>query len=217
MVIVTSYTFRKVHFIALLLAVFIFSYTPFLLTDIAYSAQPSEVGLAVTVVPSIVVARVGEKVRINVTATSAEASPLGRVCFSVQGFPDSGFSVSFLPECATSQSNRIAAILTVEVTAAAAPQRFTAFLIARGEGRTGQATLDVTVEPAFPPWIAWVGILLFLLILGMAITGKPKLRIQAIRHLLGRRNTLETSSFSRPSELTGKKAPARQHVAINSR
>jgi hypothetical protein len=217
MVLVTSYTFRKVHFIALLLAVSVFSSTPFPLTNIAYSTQPSEVGFAVTVVPSSVVARVGEKVRINVTATSAEASPMGRVCFSVQGFPDSGFSVSFLPECATSQSSRIAAILTVEVTAAAAPQRFTAFIIARSEGQTAQATLDVTVEPAFPPWIAWVGVLLFLLILGMAITGKPKLPIQGIRRLLGRRNTLETNSFSKPSGLTGKKALARQLVTLNSR
>jgi hypothetical protein len=193
MVLFTSYAFRKVHLIALLLVVSVFSPVLSPLTNIGYPTQPSEVGFAVTVVPSSVVARVGEKVRINVTATSAETPPIGRVCFSVQGFPDSGFSASFLPECATSQSNRIAAILTVEVTAAAAPQRFTAFIIARSESQTAQTTLDVTVEAAFPPWITWVGLLLFLLVLGMAIMGKPKLPTQRIRRLLGRRSAFKNT------------------------
>jgi hypothetical protein len=176
----------KAHSFALLLAVSLLWSTLFLLTDIAYSTQSSEVGFAVTVVPSSVVVRVGEKARINVTATSAGAAPIGRVCFSLQGFPDSGLRATFLPECATSQSNRITATLTVEVTAAAAPQSFTALVIARGEGQTTQTTLDVTVEPAFPPWITWIGLLLFLLIFAMAITRKPKLPIRGIRHLFGR-------------------------------
>jgi hypothetical protein len=158
---------------------------PFLLTDIAYSTHPSQVALDVTVVPSSVMIRVGETVRINVTATSDERTPIGQVCFSLQGFPDPGFRTSFLPECATSQSNRISAILSVEVTPAVAPQSFTALVIARSESQTSQTSLDVTVEPAFPPWIAWAGILLFLLVSGMAIIGKQKLSIQ-IKRALGR-------------------------------
>lgn len=158
-----------------------------LLTDVAYSNQPSEVRFGVTVVPSSVVIRVGEKVRINVTVTSAETGPIGQVCFSLQGFPDSGFRTSFFPECATSQSSKVTAVLTVEATAAAAPQSFTAFVIARSDGQTMQAALDVTVEPAFPPWVMWLGLLLFLLIFGMAITGRPRLSIKSIRRIIARR------------------------------
>jgi hypothetical protein len=187
MVLFTFDASRKVHFIAILLAVSVLWSTLFLLTDIAYSTQPSQVEFGVTVVPSSVVIRVGDKIRINVTATSAESGPIGRVCFSLQGFPDSGFRTSFLPECATSQSNKITAMLTVEVTAAAAPQSFSAFVVARSEGQTVQTTLDITVEPAFPPWIAWIGLLIFLLIFGMAIIGKRKLPTQSIKRVLGRR------------------------------
>jgi hypothetical protein len=193
MILSASHAFLKIRFIALLLlGISFFWSTTLPSANIAYSTLPSEVGLAVTVVPSSVVIRVGEKVSINVTVTSGEAPPIGRVCFSAQGFPESGFRVSFLPECVTSQSNRIAAILTVEVTAAAAPQKFTAFIIAQSEAENAQTSLDVTVEPAFPPWITWAGLLLFLLILGGAIIGKPKLRIQGVRHLLGRRSALGT-------------------------
>jgi len=135
----------------------------------------------VTVVPSSVVIKVGEKARISVTVTNAETAPSGQVCFSLEGFPDSGFRTSFVPECATFQLDKITAFLTVEVTPAAAPQSFIAFVIARSGGQTSKATLDVTVEPAFPPWIAWVGLLLFFLIFAMAIMGKPKLSIRSIR------------------------------------
>jgi len=151
------------------------------LTANAYSSQPSEAGFGVSVVPSTVVIRVGGQVRINVTVALTEGASIEQVCFSLEGFPNSGFRTSFLPECATPQSNRITAILTVEVTAAAAPQSFTAFVIARSEAEIMQATLDVTVEPAFPPWIAWTGLLLFLLVFGVAIAGKPKLSIRSIK------------------------------------
>lgn len=151
------------------------------LTDLAYSSQPTQVGFGVTVIPSSVVIRVGEKARINVTVTNAETAPAGQTCFSLEGFPDSGFRTSFVPECATFQLGKITATLTVEATPAAAPQSFAAFVIARSGGQTSKATLDVAVEPAFPPWIAWVGLLLFLLIFGIAIMGKPKLSIRSIR------------------------------------
>ncbi|HXZ97743.1 MAG TPA: hypothetical protein VED24_00090 [Candidatus Acidoferrum sp.] len=157
----------------------------FLLADIAYSTHTSQVALRVTVVPSSVVIKVGETVRINVTATSEEAASIGQVCFSLQGFPDPGFRTSFLPECTTSQSNRISTILSVEVTPAVAPESFTALVVARSQGQNFQASLSVTVEPAFPPWIAWAGILLFLLICGVAIIGRQTLSIQ-IKRALGR-------------------------------
>ena len=176
---------RRVHFIAIVLAVSIFWSMPFLLTDIAYATHTSQVALGVTVVPSSVVIRVGETVRINVTATSEEVAPIGQVCFSLQGFPDPGFRTSFLPQCATSQSNRISTILSVEVTPAVAPESFTALVVARSQGQNFQASLSVTVEPAFPPWIAWAGILLFLLICGVAIIGRQTLSIQ-IKRALGR-------------------------------
>jgi hypothetical protein len=170
---------QRVHFIVILLAVSILWSMSLLLTGFAYST--SQLALGVTVVPSSVVIRVGETVRINVTATSGETAPIGQVCFSLEGFPDSGFRTSFLPECATSQLNRISAMLTVEVTPAAAPQSFTAFVIARSQGQTFQTSLDITVEPAFPPWIAWAGLILFLLVSGMAFIGKQKLSIQIKR------------------------------------
>jgi hypothetical protein len=217
MVLSASNASLKVRSLGLLLlgiSLFWLSTLPF--TTTAYSTRPSEAGFAVTVVPSSVVIKVGEKISVNVTVTGAEASPIGRICFSVQGFPDSGFRESFLPECATSQSNRMAAILTVEVTAAAAPQSFTAFIVAHSEAQTAEATLDITVEPAFPPWIAWVGILLFLLILGVAIMGRPRLRIQIVRRLLGRRNALEMSSLSEPLGRNANKALTCRLVTLNS-
>lgn len=159
----------------------------FLSTGVAYPSQLGEVGFGVTVVPSSVVIKVGEKARINVTVTNAYAARIGQVCFSLQGFPDSGFRTSFLPECATSQLSKITSILTVEVTPAVAPQSFTGLVIARSEGQTVQAPLNITVEPAFPPWITWVGLLLFLLTLGVAIIGKPRLPIRSVRRIIARR------------------------------
>lgn len=172
----------KIPLIALLL------FSPFILppslprlADTAHSDRPSDVRLSVTVVPSSAVIKVGETARINVTVTSALVTPIGQVCFGLEGFPSSGFRTLFLPECATSQLSRVTAILTVEATAAAAPQTVDAFVIARNGGQPAQATLNVTVEPTFPPWIVWAGLLLFLLAFGLTTIGTPKLLVKRIK------------------------------------
>ena len=51
--------------------------------------QALDTAFGVTVTPSSVVIKVGEKVNVNVTLTNAGAA--GLVCFSLEGFPESGF------------------------------------------------------------------------------------------------------------------------------
>jgi hypothetical protein len=65
----------------------------------------------------------------------------------------------------------------VEATPAAAPQSFTAFVIANGGNWTVKAPITITVEPAMPAWIPWSIILVFVLILIVPLmikTKKPK-------------------------------------------
>ena len=143
--------------------------------------QPFDVTFGITVTPSSVVVKVGEKVSVNVTLTNP--GDVGRVCFSLEGFPETGFRTSFEPECANPQASGIASVLTVEVTPAAAPQSFTAFVIAKVGGQTAQAPFNVTVEPAMPAWIPWLGLVLFFLILGVAVMWGPKLRRKSHGHM----------------------------------
>jgi hypothetical protein len=144
------------------------------LANAAHSGNPLDAGLGLTIDPSSVVIEVGEKARINVTVTTPEALGTGQICFEVQGFPETGFRTSFLPECATPQLGGIRTVLTVEATPAAAPQNVTAFVIARSGSQVVQATLLVTVEPAIPPWVPWLGLLLFFSILGIAVAWTPR-------------------------------------------
>jgi len=136
--------------------------------------QRFDVTFSITVTPSSVVVKVGEKANVNVTITHPEKTA-GQVCFSLVGFPESGFRTSLDPECSIAQSDRIATVLTVEATPAAAPQSFTAFVTAKSGSQTAQTSLTVTVEPAMPAWIPWLGLVLFFLILGIAVIWKPKL------------------------------------------
>lgn len=103
--------------------------------------------------PSLIVLKVGEKAEVNVTIINPEKVSGGQVCFSLEGFPDSGFRTSFTPECADSQHGGFGTILTVEVTPAAAPQTVTAHVIASSGNQTAQVVLSVSVEPAMPAWI----------------------------------------------------------------
>lgn len=128
-----------------------------------------------TVVPSIVVIKVGEKATINITVTSGETAAIEQICFSLEGIPSSGFRTSFLPECAAFELGKVTAILTVEATPAAAPQTVSAFVIGRSGSQVSRDGIEITVEPAFSPWIAWAGILLFFLMFGLSVMGKPKL------------------------------------------
>lgn len=169
-----------------------------LLMNLAYSSLPFDAGISMTVIPFSVVIKVGERATINVTVTNAKKAATGQICFSLEGFPSSGFRTSFLPECAALQLGKATAILTVEATPAAAPQTVSAFVIARSADQVARASIQVTVEPAFPPWITWAGLLLFFLILGLASMGKPKLDMKKLI-----RNRPKSLKQSRSLRLSG--------------
>lgn len=140
----------------------------------ALSARPFQATFGVIVSPSTVVVKVGDKAHINVTITNPELVSGTLVCFSLDGFPSSGFTTSFNPECSDSQHG-FGTIFTVEVTPAAAPQTVTAYVIASSSGQSAQAVLNLSVEPAMPAWIPWLGLILFFAVLGVAIFWRPKL------------------------------------------
>jgi hypothetical protein len=134
----------------------------------------NDAAFGVATQPTSVVIKVGDKALINVTIINPEKIRGGQVCFSLEGFPASGFRTSFAPECANSRNGGFGTILTVEATAAAAPQTVTAYVIANSGNQTAQAVLNVTVEFAMPPWIPWLGLLLFFVLLGVAVFWKPR-------------------------------------------
>ena len=143
-------------------------------TGAASSVRPFQAAFGVVIDPSTVTVKVGDKAEINVTITNPELVNGTQVCFSLDGFPASGFRTSFNPECSGSQHG-FGTILTVEVTPAAAPQTVTAYVIASSSGQTAQAVLNLSVEPAMPAWIPWLGLILFFAVIGIAIFWKPKL------------------------------------------
>lgn len=169
-----SHSIKVCSALLVLLVIFAIPWSLFVLANATHSGNPLDAGLDLTIDPSSVVMKVGEKARINVTVTTPEALGTGQICFEVQGFPESGFRTSFLPECAAPQLGAIRTVLTVEVTPAAAPQNVTAFVIVRSSTQIAQATLLVTVEPAMPAWVPWLGLLLFFSILGIAIAWTPR-------------------------------------------
>jgi hypothetical protein len=123
--------------------------------------------------PASVVIKVGDSVKINLTLTNFALNP-SKICFSVDGFPTSGFVTSIVPACMSSQSGETVSILRVEATPAAAPQRFTAFVVATDENWTARVPIVITVEPAMPAWIPWSIILIFILILIIPLVIKTK-------------------------------------------
>jgi hypothetical protein len=129
----------------------------------------------VMIQPSSITLKVGEKANITVTIINPENVGAAQVCFSVEGFPNSGFRTSIAPLCTDSQHGVIGTTLTVEVTPAAAPQTVMAYVIANSGNETAQAILNVSVEPAMPAWIPWLGLLLFFILLGVGIAWRPKL------------------------------------------
>jgi len=139
-------------------------------------AAPS-MGLADTrlnlaVDPSVAVIKVGDKATINLTLTSAGVA--GQVCYGEQGFPDSGFTLTFLPQCTPVQPVTTTSLI-VEATPAAAPQNFTATILATVGNQTASTPLTITVVPAIPAWIPWLGILLFFFVIGLAlVVGSPR-------------------------------------------
>jgi hypothetical protein len=135
-------------------------------------SRTSDQQLTLSANPSAAVIKVGDKATINLTLTSVSIS--GSACFEEQGFPDSGFTLTFLPQCAQLQSPTTSAQLIVEATPAAAPQNFTATILATIGNQTASTPLTVTVIPAIPAWIPWLGIFLFFLVIGVALTVKPR-------------------------------------------
>ena len=128
--------------------------------------------LALSVNPSSVVIKVGDNATVTLTLTTNEI--LREACFGEQGFPDSGFVLAFIPQCVVTREGPSTAELVVEATPAAAPQNFTALILAGIGNQTASAPLTVTVVPAIPPWIPWMGILLFFLVIGAALFVKPR-------------------------------------------
>lgn len=129
----------------------------------------------VMIQPSSITLKVGEKANITVTIINPERVGGAQVCFSVEGFPNSGFRTSIAPLCTVSQHGVVGTTLAVEVTPAAAPQTVTAYVIANSGNQTAQAVLNVSVEPAMPAWIPWLGLLLFFILLGVGIAWRPRL------------------------------------------
>ena len=113
---------------------------------------------------------------MNLTLTNSPTSS-GKVCFGVEDFPTSGFVTTIVPPCEIVQSSTIlVAVLTVEATPAAAPQSFTAYVVATSGNWTARAPISITVEPAMPAWIPWSIILVFVLILLIPLLIKKKRR-----------------------------------------
>jgi len=142
----------------------------------ALPKRASDAAFGVALSPSSIVLKVGEKAGINVTITSPEKVNGTQVCFTLDGFPSSGFRTSFSPECSSFHNGGFGTVLTVEVTPASAPQSVQGVVTASSGGQTAQAVLNLTVEPAMPAWIPWLGLILFFSVLGIAIAWKPKLR-----------------------------------------
>jgi len=90
----------------------------------------------------------------------------GKVCFGVEGFPSSGFIESFDPACVNPKpDSETVTRMSVEATPAAAPQNFTASVVAIGPNWTVRSPINITVEPAMSAWIPWSIIFVFVLIL----------------------------------------------------
>jgi len=141
------------------------------ISSATHFARASGSQLSLSDNPSAAVIKVGDKATIYLTLTSVGAS--GSACFGEQGFPNSGFTLTFLPQCVQVQP-MTSAQLIVEATPAAAPQNFTAIILATLGNQTVSTPLTITVIPAIPAWIPWLGILLFFTVIGLALTVKPR-------------------------------------------
>jgi hypothetical protein len=128
---------------------------------------------SLTIDPSAVTIKVGDSASVNLTTISSSVSG-SQICYSEQGFPSSGFNLTFLPECTPFTQQTTRTLLIVEATPAAAPQNFTAAILATSGNETASAPLTITVVPAISPWIPWVGILLFFLVIGLALFVGPR-------------------------------------------
>lgn len=150
--------------------VLLFHYCPFV--EVAGFVGVSDLRLSLSANPSAVVIKVGENATINLSLTSSSTS--GEACLGEEGFPNSGFILTFLPQCTPIQQSVTRMKLVVEATPAAAPQNFTALIVATVGNETASTPLTVTVVPAIPAWIPWLGILLFFIVIEAALFVRPK-------------------------------------------
>ena len=147
----------------------------FLINNVALGSaylRTSGSELTLSINPSSAVIKVGANATINLSVEGGEGS--GTVCFSEQGFPSSGFILTYLPQCAPMKQGTSGGQLIVEATPAAAPQNFTAAILATLGNQTASAPLTITVVPAIPAWIPWLGILLFFLVIAVALFVNPR-------------------------------------------
>jgi hypothetical protein len=156
-------------FLSALMIIVIFVPTGFTRPNRGYDAT-----FGVTLLPSSIALKVGEKANISVTITQPETVDGTQVCYTLDGFPSSGFITSFNPTC-SGPSHGYSTILMVEATPAAAPQTVEGYVIASSVGQTAQAVLNLSVQPAMPAWIPWLGLILFFSLLGAAVLWRPKL------------------------------------------
>jgi len=128
-------------------------------------------GPILSVTPDSVVIKVGDSANVSLVLSNSPSD--FKVCFGVEDFPNSGFVTTFSPPCVRTESPNFA-VLTVEATPAAAPQNFTAYVVATSGNWTSRAPINVTVEPAMPAWIPWSIILVFIIILLIPVIIKRK-------------------------------------------
>ncbi len=144
------------------------------------SQDSMESTLVLRVDPSSVTIKVGDNATVNLMVSNP-GQPRSKVCFGQQGFPDSGFDLTFSPTCTLLPTGSVTSLLTVVATPAAAPQNFTASILAVAGNQSAQAALTVTVIPGLPPWIPWLIIIVFFLFLAIAVTVNPKTVLRKIR------------------------------------
>jgi hypothetical protein len=143
-------------------------------TSGASSFGPSQSGPILTVDPSSVVIKVGDSAIVSVSLSDLPVS-FGTVCFRLEGFPTSGFITSIVPTCVNpQQSGPASSVFTVEATPAAAPQSFTAFVVANSSNWSKSVEISITVEPAISTWIPWSIILAFVVILTIPLAFEIK-------------------------------------------
>ena len=139
------------------------------------SAKIRQSGPLLTVTPSSIVIKVGDSANVSVQLATS-SSGFSNICFSVEDFPTSGFVTVFNPPCVSAQTIH-PVLLTVEATPAAAPQSFTAYVVATAGNWTDKVPINVTVQPAMAAWIPWSIILVFVLILLIPMIVKNKRKI----------------------------------------
>jgi len=159
--------------IAAALFLFFLTLPSFAFAAAPVNSNPLNSQATLTLSQSDLTIKVGDKAAVNVTLVVARVTQPSQVCFSVEGLPG-GFLATFEPQCPSFQASAAEAVLSVEVTPAAAPQEFTALVIGRFDGETAQANLHVTAVPGISPWIPWSLVLAFVAFFVVTLLWTPR-------------------------------------------